>query len=190
VKHRLPTLDGKSSSRPDAARSQAHEWVWSSDRLERPELSQKVIAVAHVDERAASAKLATELCAAFALESAAVSALVTIDSAASAHDAEAVFIALMEAGARQAKLLRKPAQDPRAAVESAIAELAGADWIIAWGNVLPQLFKPFFTIVVTGHRRGVASANPLVTHAQLEVTSPGPELATLLARRLTQETPT
>jgi hypothetical protein len=187
VKHRLPTLDGKHASRRDSLRSAAQEWAaWSGDRTELPD---KVIAVAHVNQSTAAAKLATELCTAFARESARVSALVTVDSPAVSQEAEALFFAVRDAGAREATLLKRPQQEPREAVRAAVAELGtGADWIVAWGNVLPMLYKPYFTIVVTGHRRDLAdSDHPLVMNAQLEVTAPGPELATLLARRLTQD---
>jgi len=146
-----------------------------------------VVAVAHLKQPAASGLLAEQLCAEFAKQTQSVAALVTIDTAASAQAAEAIFVRMMEAGARHAKLLRQPEQGAHAVLRNAIAELADADWIIAWGNVLPQLFKPTFTIVVTGEHRDLASVDPLVLQAQLEVTAPGPELAMLLARRLAGE---
>ncbi|MET0388708.1 MAG: hypothetical protein ABW321_22240 [Polyangiales bacterium] len=180
MKHRLRTLDHKRSSARE--RTQGQDWVVRPS--DRPPLAQKVVAIAHVNQGAAAAKLAIELCAAFVREAGRVGALVTVDNAALAPDAEAAFAAMLEAGAQPAKLMRKPAQEPSAALESALEEL-GSEWVVALGNVLPQVFKPHFTIVVTGHRRELATADPLVFQAQLEVTAPGPELATLLARRLT-----
>jgi hypothetical protein len=80
--------------------------------------------------------------------------------------------------------ITEPAQ-AAGALQAGLAEIApGSDWIVAWGNALPQLFQPYFTVVVTGHRRELTHADPLVLQAQLEVTAPTEELATLLARKL------
>jgi hypothetical protein len=148
-------------------------------------VTSRVLAVAHNDQATAAAQLARDLCAAFVLEGASVGALATVDTGALAAEAEAAWVGLMEAGARQAKLLRKPEKEPRAVLESTLAELAkDVDWVIAWGNVLPQLLQPTFTVVVTGHRRELSNTAALVIQAQLEVTAPTPELATLLARNL------
>ena len=190
MKHRLPTLGGKPAGRRDEHREQERSRAlaqdWATRPTERPTLEQRVVAVAHVNQVAASAKLAQELCEALTREGSQVAALVTVDKRALASDSEAVFSRLMETGVRQAKMLRKPERDPRETLQHAVAELAtGVDWVVAWGNVLPQLFAPYFTLVVTGHRRELTSTGPLVMQAQLEVTSPGPELATLLARKLT-----
>ena len=156
--------------------------------MERADLPSKVIAVAHLKQPAASGLLAEQLCVEFAKQSKSVAGLVTIDTAASSQAAEAIFVRMMEAGAKHAKLLRRPESAVHAALRNAIAELSEADWIIAWGNVLPQLFKPTFTILVTGEHRDLTHVDPLVLLAQLEVTSPGPELAMLLARRLAGDT--
>ena len=190
MKHRLPTVGNRQSApraeHREQERSRALSQDWATRPTERPVLEQRVVAVAHVNQVAASTKLAQELCEALVREGSLVAALVTVDNRALAGDSEAVFARLMETGVRQAKLLRKPENDPRAVLQQAIAELAnGVDWVVAWGTVLPQLLQPYFTIVVTGHRRDLTSADPLVLQAQLEVTSPGPELATLLARKLT-----
>jgi NAD(P)-dependent dehydrogenase (short-subunit alcohol dehydrogenase family) len=174
------------SEQREQERSRALSQDWAARPTERPPLPQRVVAVAHVNQVPASGKLAQELCEALTREGSQVAALVTVDNPALAAETEAVFARMMESGVRQAKLLRKPPRDPRASLEHAVAELgSGVDWVVAWGNVLPQLFQPYFTIVVTGHRRELTSTGPLVMQAQLEVTSPGPELATLLARKLT-----
>jgi hypothetical protein len=148
-----------------------------------------VLSVAHLDQSSVSAKLAAELCAAFVAEGVSVGALVTVDAPALAGEAEQVFFRMMESGARHAKLLRRPEHEPRAALEAALESLAsgGAQWVVAWGNALPQLLQPTFTVVVTGHRRELAGTAPLVMQAQLEVTTPGPELPTLLVRNLLRE---
>lgn len=189
MKTRLPTLGSRQPAPRDhreQERSRALSQDWATRPTERPVLEQRVVAVAHVNQVPASTKLVQELCAALIQEGSQVGALVTVDTRALAAESEAVFARLMESGVRQAKLLRKPERDPRAALQQAVAELAeGVDWVVAWGNVLPQLLQPHFTIVVTGHRRDLTSADPLVLQAQLEVTAPGPELATLLARKLT-----
>ncbi|MEY4581350.1 MAG: hypothetical protein RL701_6053 [Pseudomonadota bacterium] len=186
MKHRLPTLDGKRESRSEHRHAErAHDWA--ARPTERLPLVPRVVAVAHVNQFAASARLAEQLCAAFTRESATVAALITVDTPASTDEAKLAFTGMMEAGARQAKLLRKPERDVSNVILHAIEELATVDWIIAWGNVVPQLFKPYFTIVVTGHRRDLTHADPLVIQAELEVTAPGPELAMLVARRLAGE---
>ena len=188
MKHKLPTLGNRPNrgEHREQERSRALSQDWATRPTERPPLAERVVAVAHVNQVAASSKLAQELCEALTREGSRVAALVTVDKSALAAESEAVFARLMESGVRQAKLLRKPERDPRGTLEHAVADLgSGVDWVVAWGNVLPQLFQPFFTLVVTGHRRELTSTGPLVMQAQLEVTSPGPELATLLARKLT-----
>lgn len=195
-KRRLPSLGDKPASRADTRagsdqreqlRSRAIAQDWAARPSERPQVAGRVLCVAHDDQARVSIGLAAELCAAFVREGAVVGALVTVDTPARAVDAEQALAALMEAGAHQAKLLRRPTEpgsNPRATLESALAELgSGVDWVIAWGNALPQLLLPSFTVVVTGHRRALTGV-PLVMQAQLEVTAPGPELASVLARRL------
>jgi hypothetical protein len=191
MKHRLPTLGQKPASRAEQReqqRSRAISQDWATRPSERPKVATRVLSVAHNDQAAAAVQLVRDLCAAFVQEGATVAALATVDTPATAADAEQAWVGLMEAGARQAKLLRRPEQDPRAWLESTLAELSkDVDWIIAWGNVLPQLLQPTFTVVVTGHRRDLSNAAALVIQAQLEVTAPTDELATLLARKLVHE---
>jgi len=209
LKQRLPIADQRTGSRGSQARGAANterrnaergrtgsgapDWVARPTRpVERPTLPHKVVSVGHVNQIAASGKLAAELCAAWRREVPAVSALVTIDNAGVAQDARVVFADMMEAGAAPAKLVSKPQSDAQRApstsdaqrVLCAAVEELGTDWVIAWGNALPQLFRPFFSIVVTGHRRDLVHTDAMVIQADLEVTAPGPELATLLARRL------
>jgi hypothetical protein len=190
MKRGLPTL-GDGPPRPE--RGRAHT-SGHAPPAERAELQERVLAVAHLNQGAAASRLAVQLCAAWVREGAAVSALVSIDNPAGAQEAEAALSHMIEAGARRAVLVRKPDRDARAALAHALAQLSeapdatepqsAAPWIIALGNTLPQLYRPFFTVVVTGHRRNLTGAEPLVLQAQLEVTAPGEELATLLARRL------
>jgi hypothetical protein len=192
MKRGLPTL-GDGPARPERSRAHGHA-SGHAPPAERTELEQKVLAVAHLNQGAVASRLAVQLCAAWVREGAAVSALVSIDNPAGAQEAEAALSHMIEAGARQAVLVRKPERDVRAALAHALGQLTEAPpaadeqpqppWIIALGNTLPQLYRPFFTVVVTGHRRNLTGAEPLVLQAQLEVTAPGEELATLLARRL------
>jgi hypothetical protein len=189
VKRSLPTLPAGRAQGRGHGHNQHDRNAWrTAERAvplaERSALDLPLIAVAHVNQAAAAARLATQLCAAFVREGVAVSALVTIDSTASAPEAEAALATMLEAGARQTVLLRKPERDAQAALTHALEQLAGSEWIVAFGNTLPQLFRPYFTVVVTGHRRALTGAEPLVLQAELEVTAPGDELATLLARRL------
>jgi len=193
VKRSLPTLPtgraGRAGGRGQRRGHGQERSPWQApDRVpplaERVALDLPLIAVAHVNQTPAATRLATQLCAAFAREGVAVSALITVDSAAGAPEAEAALASMLEAGARQTVLLRRPERDAQAALEHALEPLAGSEWIVALGNTLPQLFRPYFTVVVTGHRRALTSAEPLVLQAELEVTAPGDELATLLARRL------
>jgi hypothetical protein len=186
VKRSLPTVPGSRSQRRGAGHERG-QWR-ASDRnlplVERAVLDLPLIAVAHINQGAAASRLATQLCAAFVREGVEVSALVSIDSPASAPEAESALSTMLEAGARQTVLVRKPERDAQSALAHALEQLAGAQWIVALGNALPQLFRPYFTVVVTGHRRALTGVEPLVLQAELEVTAPGDELATLLARRL------
>jgi hypothetical protein len=186
VKHRLPTVNGGGSQR-GASRSSSKGQGWSGRATERPVLEHPVVAIAHINQHAVAARLARQLCAAFVREGASVSALVSVDNPAGKADAEAAMISLLEAGAQQAKWVRRPERDAQAAFTTALSQLEGSDWLIAFGNTVPQLFQPLFTVVVTGHRRGLTDVDPLVLQAQLEVTAPGDELATLLARRLVEQ---
>jgi hypothetical protein len=192
MKHRLPTLGGKPASRAgqreqQRSRALAQDWAARPTPTERPPVAQRVLAVAHDDHASVAAQLARDLCTAFVKEGARVAALVTVDTRALANEAEQAWAGLMEAGASHAKLLRRPDRDPAGALQTALTALgADVDWVIALGNVLPQLLQPTFTVVVTGHRREIANTGSLVMQAQLEVTTPTPELATLLARNLVQ----
>jgi len=192
VKHKLPTLGGKPASRAgqreqQRSRALSQDWAARPIPTERPPVASRVLAVANDDQASVAAQLARDLCVALVKEGASVAALVTVDTPAAANEAEQAWAGLMEAGARSAKLLRRPDRDPEGALQSAIAALgADVDWVVALGNVLPQLLQPTFTVVVTGHRRELAGTGSLVMQAQLEVTTPTPELATLLARNLVQ----
>ena len=187
MKQRLPTLENKGSgARREQERSRRSAQDFAGRPTERPVLTERVVAIAHVNQPEASSKLAAQLCAALTHAGSKVAALVSIDSSALTAESQAAFAGLMESGARQAKLVRitEPAQAP-GALQAALADIApGSDWIVAWGNALPQLFQPYLTVVVTGHRRELTHADPLVLQAQLEVTAPTDELATLLARKL------
>ena len=184
MKHRLPTIGGKDKARREHERSRHNAQEFASRPIERQELTQRVVAVAHVNQVEASRLLSTQLCAALVAEGKKVAALITVDNNALAADAQAAFAGAIEAGASEAKLVRKTDDDWTGLVP-ALEQLAEhSDWIVAWGNALPHFYKPYFTVVVTGHRRDLAHAHPLVLQAQLEVTHPSPELATLLARKL------
>ncbi|HEX4351444.1 MAG TPA: hypothetical protein VHZ95_00995 [Polyangiales bacterium] len=172
MKRGLPTVSG--------APSRDHAIPLAERRaLERP-----VIAIAHLNQLAAASRLAVQLCAALVREQASVAALVTIDNPAGAQEAESALSRMLEAGVRQAVMVRKPERDVSTALTRALDQMTDISWIVALGNALPQLFKPYFTVVVTGHRRTLTGAEPLILQAELEVTAPGEELATLLARRL------
>jgi hypothetical protein len=151
--------------------------------IERRPLEQPVIAIAHLNQLAAASRLAVQLCAALVREQASVAALVTIDNPAGSTEAESALSRMLEAGVRQAVMVRKPERDVSTALVHGLDQLSGVSWVVALGNALPQLFKPYFTVVVTGHRRTLTGAEPLILQAELEVTAPGEELATLLARR-------
>jgi hypothetical protein len=182
---KLPTLPGNAPARPgrESGRSRSR-----SDHpippAEREELSERVIAVAHHNQPALAGQLAVRLCRAFVREGVEVSALVSIDSSAGAPDAQETLSGMIEAGARKALLVRRPETDAAGAVTRALEQLGGVPFVIAYGNTLPQLFKPYFTVVVTGHRRALADTVPLVLQAELEVTDPSDEFAALLARRI------
>jgi hypothetical protein len=182
MKHRLPTVSGAQAHRRGAGRPKT-----GGRPVERVPLETPVVAVAHINQGAAASRFAVQLCAAFVHEGASVAALVSIDNSAGAHEAQTTLSSMLDAGARQAKLVRRPEGDAHALFASAVEQLAGESWLVAYGNTLPQLFAPLFTVVVTGHRRDLTAVDALVLQAQLEVTTPGDELATLLARRLVEQ---
>ena len=190
MKRTLPTLPGNAPARPGRGHGDGRGRGRGSDHpippQERPPLDQQVIAIAHHQQPSAAHKLAVQLCAALVREGVEVAALVSIDAPAGAADAQVALAELIEAGARQATMLRRPDKEAAEAVQRALAQLAGSRFVLALGNTLPQLFRPYFTVVVTGHRRMLADAGPLVLQAELEVTAPSEELATLLARRIQQ----
>ena len=185
MKRSLPTLQAARTGR--RGQSSVRTGWRDADRaatLERVELERPVIAVAHVDQSEVATRLAAQLCAAFKQEGVGVSALISVDAPAHAAEAQRAQAAMLEAGARNTVLVQKPERDARAALSQALSKLPADAWVVALGNALPQLFHPYFTVVVTGHRRSLTQATPLVLRAELEVASPGDELATLLARRL------
>jgi hypothetical protein len=184
MKRSLPTVGSSRSQRQNGQQRHVARDAERVHARERIKLDRPLLCVAHVNQPAAASDLAAQLCAAFVREAVPVSALVTIDTPASAAEAQSAQATLLEAGAREVVLVRKPDKDVPAAVTHALAQLSAAHWVVALGNTLPQLFHPYFTVVVTGQRRALASADPLVLQAELEVTAPGDELATLLVRRL------
>ena len=185
MKRSLPTVPGNRAGRQHAGRDRHVHWgAERAHAAEREELERPVIAVAHVGQSAAAARLAVQLCAAFVREAVPVGGLITVDSGAAAPEAQAAQAAMLEAGAREAVLVRKPETDARAALAHALDQLPATEWVVALGNALPQLYHPYFTVVVTGARRTLTAVEPLVLLAELEVSAPGDELATLLARRL------
>ncbi|HET8935535.1 MAG TPA: hypothetical protein VFN67_18935, partial [Polyangiales bacterium] len=120
MNRRLPTLGQKPASRAEQQRSRDIAQDWAARPTERPPVPGRVLAVAHLQQPTIAAQLARDLCAAFVLEGATVAALATVDTPAVAVEAEQAWVSLMEAGARQAKLLRRPDHDPRAVLETTL----------------------------------------------------------------------
>jgi hypothetical protein len=71
----------------------------------------------------------------------------------------------------------------------AFTHLSGTAVVLALGNVVPQFYRPFFSIVVTGHRRQLLSDDAQVLRADLEITSPSESLSEELAKILQSRLP-
>lgn len=149
---------------------------------ERGTASLPLVTIAWSNHAREASELALQLCAALAKRGVSVAALLAF----SADDAlEGTRLgAFLEAGAMAAKSVQVPAHGGEEVLAEALTHFSGAALVLALGNVMPQFYRPFFSIVVTGHRRQLLTDDQQVLRADLEVTSPSPSLSDELAKIL------
>jgi hypothetical protein len=86
-------------------------------------------------------------------------------------------------GVAEAKWVHLPAQGEGKVLEDALGQLS-SELVVGLGNSLAEYYRPFFSVVVTGHRRQLISEDMQVLRADLEVTTPSDQLADELAKIL------
>jgi hypothetical protein len=129
-----------------------------------------------------ASQFALQLCAALAKRGISVAALLA--SAGDEPIVDARLGAFLEAGAQGAKSVQVPAKGGEQVLADALEHLAGSSVVLALGNVMAQFYRPFFSIVVTGHRRQLISDDAQVLRADLEITTPSEGLSEELAKIL------
>jgi hypothetical protein len=182
VKRSLPTV--KPAGRSQRAGKRAERIVAPRERADAP---LPLITIGWTNHAREAIELALQLCAALAKRGVSVAALLasTPDDALEGSR----LGAFLEAGASGAKSVTIPAQGGAQVLDEALDHLSGATIVLAVGNVVPHFYLPFFSIVVTGHRRQLVSDDAQVLRADLEITSASEglpdELAKILQSRLT-----
>jgi hypothetical protein len=181
MKRSLPTLHGggkqaghaKAARRPVAPR-------------ERADAPAPLLTIGWSNHAREAAQLALSLCAALTKHGVAVAVLLASDGAEPLPNSS--LGQFLEAGARASKWVNLPAQGADKLLASALAELAGSQLVLALGNAPAEFYRPFFSIVVSGHRRQRITDDAQILQADLEITTPSDgiadELARLLASRL------
>jgi hypothetical protein len=154
---------------------------------ERAQAPQPLITIAWANHAREAGEFALQLCAALAKRGVSVAALL----ASSGDEAvEGVRLgAFLESGAQAAKSVQVPAHGGEQVLADAFTHLSGTALVLALGNVVPQFYRPFFSIVVTGHRRQLISEDAQVLRADLEITSPSESLSEELAKILQSRLP-
>jgi len=148
---------------------------------ERADAPQPLITIGYADHTREASQFAVQLCGALVERGAQVAALLAGTGDEPIVDAR--LGAFLEAGARAAKSVVVPPQGGEDVLRDALAQLAGDGFVLALGNVVARFYRPFFSIVVTGHRR-LISDDAQVLRADLEITSPSEPLAEELAKLL------
>jgi hypothetical protein len=177
VKRSLPTMQrrsGRRAERPVAPRERGH--------APRP-----LVTIAWADHAREASQFALQLCAALAKRGVSVAALLATSGDDTIEGAR--LGAFLESGAQAAKSVHVPAQGGDKVLAEAFTHLSGTAVVLALGNVVPQFYRPFFSIVVTGHRRQLISDDTRVLRADLEITSPSESLSDELAKILQSRLP-
>jgi hypothetical protein len=174
VKRQLPTLSSGRGGRNRGAPARA--------RIERRSLARPVIAIGYANQSREAAQFTLQLCAALVARGMKVCALVA--SRSSEPIAEASLPKLLEAGVSEAKWVQVPQDGGADLLGDALAKLPTGAIVISLGNALPELYRPFFTVMVTGHRRHPTSDDVNVMRADLEITTASDGLAEELGRVL------
>ena len=172
MKRALPTLQRRPGRR-------AERTVAPRERADAP---QPLITIGYANQTREASQFAVQLCAALVERGVKVAALLAGTGDEPIVDAR--LGAFLEAGARAAKSVHVPPQGGQAVLQGALEQLAGEGVVLALGNVVARFYRPFFSIVVTGHRRQLISDDAQVLRADLEITSPSEHLAEELAKLL------
>jgi hypothetical protein len=174
VKRSLPTVNKGQRRSP----RRAERPVPPRERAQPP---QPLVTIAWANHAREASEFALQLCATLAKREVSVAALL----ASGDEPIEGARLgAFLEAGARAAKSVQVPAQGGAEVLAEAFTHFSGTAMVLALGNVVPQFYRPSFSIVVTGHRRQLISDDAQVLRADLEITSPSESLADELAKIL------
>lgn len=177
MKRSLPTVQrrsGRRAERPVAPR-------------ERAQAARPLITIGWTNHAREAGQFALQLCTALAKRGVSVAALL---ASSGDEPMEGVRLgAFLESGAQAAKSVHVPAQGGDQVLAEAFTHLSGTAIVLALGNLVPQFYRPFFSIVVTGHRRQLISEDAQVLRADLEITSPSESLAEELAKILQSRLP-
>jgi len=177
VKRPLPTVQrrpGRRPERPVAPR-------------ERTTAARPLVTIGYANNVREAGQLALQLCAALSKRGVAVGVLL-----ATTNDDPIVDVSVasfLQAGAQAAKTVQVPHHGGIEVLSDALARLSEVGLVLGLGNALPIFFRPFFSIVVTGHRRQLISDNTQILQADLELTSPSEAVADELAKILQTRLP-
>ncbi|HKP58127.1 MAG TPA: hypothetical protein VJV78_15450 [Polyangiales bacterium] len=149
---------------------------------ERADAPAPLLTIGWANHAREAAQLALRLCAALTKQGVAVAVLLASEGAEPLPNGS--IGQFLEAGARAAKWVNLPAQGADKLLAGALAELAGSQLVLALGNAPAEFYRPFFSVVVSGHRRQRIIDDAQILQADLEVTSPSDGLADELARML------
>lgn len=178
MKRALPTM--KQSGRPQ--RRSGRRGERPVPPRERAEAPQPLITIAWSNHASQASAFALQLCAALAKRGVSVAVLLASTPADALEGAR--LGAFLEAGASAAKSVSVPAHGGAAVLAEALEHFSDATVVLSLGNVVAEFYQPFFSIVVTGHRRQLLSEDTQVLRADLEITSPSEALADELAKIL------
>jgi hypothetical protein len=174
VKRSLPTLHGGRSGRRAAERPVAPR--------ERSIPPHPLVSIGYANQPREAGQLALQLSAALVKRGVRVAALVV--SPGSEPVTDPPLASFLAAGVAEAKWLHLPGkQGDGKLIADALAQLS-SELVIGLGNSLAEYYQPFFSVVVTGHRRQLISDDMQVLRADLEVTTPSDQLADELAKIL------
>lgn len=172
MKRNLPTLHGRSGRRA------AERPVAPRERKLPP---RPLVSIGYANQPREAGQLALQLCAALVRRGLRPAVLVV--SPGSEPVTDPPLASFLGAGVAEAKWLHLPAQGADKLIDEALAQLS-SELVVGLGNALALHYRPFFSVVVTGHRRQLISDDMQVLRADLEVTTPSDQLADELAKIL------
>ena len=184
MKRTLPTVQRTRST----SRRRAERPVAPRERATPPK---PLITIGYANHAREAGQLATKLCAALTARGVAVGALIVQSGGEPA--AEVSVGSFLEAGAQAAKSVLVPASGAAEVLAEALERLRDPAVVVGIGNALALFYQPFFSIVVSGHRRQLIADDTQILKADLELTAPSDglpdELAKILQSRLNAAPP-